>query len=94
MADVFISYSRKDSDFVHRLHDRLAAEGKDVWIDWEDIPPVAEWFGEISAAIEGADTFIFVLSPESVFNGQNKIILGRGHCILDLLRLIAYLATL
>ncbi len=65
MANVFISYSRKDSDFVHRLHDRLAAEGKDVWIDWEDIPPVAEWFSEISAAIEGADSFIFVLSPET-----------------------------
>ncbi len=66
MADVFISYSRKDSDFVRRLHDALSAEDKDVWVDWEDIPPSAEWLSEISAAIERADSFIFVLSPDSV----------------------------
>lgn len=66
MADVFISYSRKDSEFVRRLHDALLTENKEAWVDWEGIPPVAEWFREISAAIEGADTFIFVLSPDSV----------------------------
>ena len=38
MADVFVSYSRKDGAFVHALYDVLAAAGRDVWVDWEDIP--------------------------------------------------------
>jgi len=66
MADVFISYSRRDSGFVHRLHDALSAENKDTWVDWQDIPPTAEWLEEIKSAIEGADSVIIVLSPDSV----------------------------
>ena len=66
MNDVFISYSRKDSDFVRQLHDALSKKDKGVWIDWEGIPPTAEWLSEIHSAIEGANTFIFVLTPDSV----------------------------
>ena len=42
-ADVFISYSRHDGDFVRRLHDALRELGKDPWVDWEDIPATAPW---------------------------------------------------
>lgn len=66
MSDLFISYSRRDRDFVRRLHDALAEEQRDIWVDWEDIPPVAEWLKEISAAIEAAQAFVFVISPDSV----------------------------
>jgi WD40 repeat protein len=66
MSDVFISYSRKDQDFVRRLFDALAAQGRESWVDWEGIPPTADWLAEIYAAIEAADTFIFVVSPDSV----------------------------
>ncbi len=66
MADVFISYSRKDSDFVRRLHTALSADQRDVWVDWEDIPLTANWWREICAAIEAANTFLFVISPDSV----------------------------
>ncbi|MCS6836271.1 MAG: TIR domain-containing protein [Anaerolineae bacterium] len=66
MADVFISYSRRDSDFVRRLHDALAARSRDVWVDWEDIPLSADWWREIRENIEAADTFVFVISPDSV----------------------------
>jgi hypothetical protein len=38
MADVFISYSRQDSDFARQLHAALTNLGRDVWMDWEDIP--------------------------------------------------------
>ena len=51
MADLFISYSRKDGDFVRSLNDALAAVQREVWVDWEDIPASAEWLAEI----EGAD---------------------------------------
>lgn len=66
MADVFISYSRRDADFVRRLHSRLTEAGRNCWVDWEDIPPTAQWLAEIYAAIEAADTFIFVISPDSL----------------------------
>lgn len=65
MTDVFISYSRKDKEFVGRLHEALKARGRDTWIDWHDIPPSAVWFQEIRSAIEAADAILFVISPKS-----------------------------
>jgi TIR domain len=64
--DVFLSYSRKDSDFARRLGEALAARDKEVWADWEDIPATAEWRGEISLGIDAADSFAFVISPDSI----------------------------
>jgi WD40 repeat protein len=66
MADIFISYSRRDRDFVRKFHDALAKLNREAWIDWEDIPPTAEWLNEIYAGIEGTDNFVFVISPESI----------------------------
>jgi WD40 repeat protein len=73
MADVFISYSRKDQDFVRRLHEALAGQGRDTWVDWEGIPPTAEWMKEIHAAIEAADTFVFVISPDATDSETCKL---------------------
>jgi hypothetical protein len=66
MVDVFISYSRRDKIFVQRLHEALVVNGRDTWVDWEDIPLTADWWAEIQEGIEGADSFIFVISPDSV----------------------------
>ena len=33
MADIFISYARKDEAFVRRLFDALEAEDRAVWVD-------------------------------------------------------------
>lgn len=64
-SDVFISYRRKDVDFVKPLVDALHAAGKEVWIDWEDIPPGSVGFtDDIRKGVEGADAFIAVLSPD------------------------------
>ena len=65
-SKVFISYSRKDSDIATRLHTALEAAGQDAWIDWVDIPKSAKWMKEIQAGIESADTFVFVISPDSI----------------------------
>jgi hypothetical protein len=59
VADIFISYSRKDQNFVHRLADALEARDKDVWVDFQDIPPTSEWLKEIYAGIEEADNVVF-----------------------------------
>jgi WD40 repeat protein len=66
MASVFISYSRKDQNVVRKLYDALAAAGRDAWVDWEGIPPSAEWLKEVYTGIEAADNFVFMLSPDSL----------------------------
>jgi WD40 repeat protein len=66
MAEVFISYSRKDKDFVRRLGDALAEHKREAWVDWKDIPLTAEWQQEIFRNIESAGSFLFVISPDSV----------------------------
>jgi WD40 repeat protein len=66
MSDVFISYSRKDKDFVKVLHQALTESKYNAWVDWEDIPLTADWWEEIKAGIERTDTFLFVISPDSM----------------------------
>lgn len=66
MTSVFISYSRKDVDFVRRLNESLDAQERQAWVDWEGIPPTAEWMGEIVGAIDAASAFVFVMTPDSL----------------------------
>jgi len=66
MANVFISYSRKDSEFAKRLTGELQKSDLDYWIDWEGIPPTVDWWKEIEKGIEEADAFVFLISPDSV----------------------------
>src|SRR5208283_6237279 len=70
MTDVFISYSRRDIDFVRRLDGELKRAGRKTWVDWGDIPPTAEWEKEIQTGIETANTFLFVISPHSVVSSK------------------------
>jgi WD40 repeat protein len=65
-SKVLISYSRKDKEFVKKLNDYLDVSGAEAWVDWEGIPPSADWMKEISSAIEASDAFLFVISPDSV----------------------------
>ncbi|MBW4463463.1 MAG: TIR domain-containing protein [Nodosilinea sp. WJT8-NPBG4] len=65
--DVFISYSRSDSDFARRVNDALQAQGKRTWFDQESIAAGTADFGEeIYQGIAASDNFLFILSPRSV----------------------------
>src|SRR5881227_169615 len=64
--EVFISYSRKDKEFVRRLDEELKCRNREAWVDWEGIPPGDTWEKTIYGAIEGTHTFIFVLTPDSI----------------------------
>ncbi len=66
MTDLFISYSRKDQQFVRKLHAIIEEGGRDAWVDWENIPLTAEWLQEIYEGIEASNAFIYVISPDSV----------------------------
>jgi hypothetical protein len=72
MARVFVSYSRKDVPFVRKLSDAVAAQKREAWVDWKDIPSTGEWLREFFPNIEAADNFIFVISPESVASANCK----------------------
>jgi WD40 repeat protein len=63
---VFISYSRKDKPFVQALNDALDRAGVYAWVDWEGIELASDWMETIKDAIQGADAFLFVISPDSL----------------------------
>jgi hypothetical protein len=70
MADIFISYSRKDKAFATKLHEALEVRQRQAWVDLEDIPPSAEWREKIKSGIEGARAFVIVLSPDSIISSE------------------------
>jgi formylglycine-generating enzyme required for sulfatase activity len=65
-ARIFISYSRKDMAFVDRLEAALRSRGFEPRIDRAEIYAFEDWWKRIQALIEGADTVVFVLSPDAV----------------------------
>src|SRR5512138_216437 len=65
MEKIFISYSRKDIDFVRKLAEDLDKAGYDVWWDLTDLQGGDDWPRAIPAAIEASQYFVIVLSPNS-----------------------------
>jgi hypothetical protein len=66
MAQVFISYSRRDLSFVERLTADLKNSGLDVWYDISGISGGSTWRNEIEKAITNSQFVIVVLSPDSI----------------------------
>jgi len=66
VADVFISYSRTDSEFVQRLASSLLELGRSPWVDTVGIPDAEMFPQAIRTAIEESDAFLFVITPASV----------------------------
>ncbi|MDJ0734727.1 MAG: TIR domain-containing protein [Nostocaceae cyanobacterium] len=64
--DVFISYSRADSDLARKLNDSLQIQGKTTWFDQESIASGSDFQQEIYQGINACDNFLFILSPRSV----------------------------
>ncbi len=64
--EVFISYSRADSDFARKLNDALMEVGKLTWFDQESIASGADFQQEIYRGIENCDNFLFIISAKSV----------------------------
>ncbi len=71
MLDIFVSYSRRNLDFVQDLTQALEEQGKAIWFDKKKeplmgIPAGSKWWDEIKHGIEFADNFLIVVSPESM----------------------------
>ncbi|MBI3741212.1 MAG: toll/interleukin-1 receptor domain-containing protein, partial [Chloroflexi bacterium] len=64
-AEIFISYSRKDTEFVVRLTASLETRGIQAWTDQGAIIAGDAWRRQIVDAIETCKVFLVVLSPSS-----------------------------
>jgi hypothetical protein len=65
MAEVFISYGRKDADLVAPIKARLDELGVDTWID-RDIPTGERYRQVIRSKLKDAKAVIVCWSPEAV----------------------------
>ncbi|MEZ2303144.1 MAG: TIR domain-containing protein [Microcoleus sp.] len=64
--DVFISYSRADSDLARKLNNELQLQGKTTWFDQESIASGSDFAREIEQGIQSSDNFLFILSPQAI----------------------------
>lgn len=65
-TNVFISYSRRDSEAADRLHAALLQEGFNPYLDKHDIAAGEDWKARLGGLIESADTMVFLISPDSI----------------------------
>lgn len=74
MGYIFISYSHKDKEYVHKLKDALQNEGFDSWID-DSIDYGDEWVKTIQKQLDGCDAFVLVMSKNSFesYMVQNEV---------------------
>ena len=71
-TEVFVSYSRKNSDFVRRLNEELQFNGKTTWFDQDSIASASDFQQEIYKGIESSDNFLFIITPSSVHSPYCK----------------------
>ena len=61
--DVFISYSRSDSQVAEQLYKTLTAQGKRVWYDKYNLTDGGLFMDEIRQAIKTSTYFVPILTP-------------------------------
>ena len=78
MSHIFISYSHKDKEYVHKLQEALQTEGFDAWIDGR-IDYGDEWLKVIQKNLDECDAFIIVMSKNSFSSDmvQNEVTRAR-----------------
>ncbi len=64
MGHIFISYSHKDKDYVHKLQEELLKQSFNVWID-DRIDYGTRWPKVIQDHLDDCDAFIVIVSENS-----------------------------
>lgn len=65
MSHIFLSYSRKDTDFMIRLRGHLRANAFEVWTDDRLEPGTPDWVRAIEQAIRESRCMVVILSPDA-----------------------------
>jgi hypothetical protein len=74
--DIFISYSRANTDFARDLYAKLQALGFTLWRARNDMEGGDDWWRQIQEAIENVDTMILVLSPRAL---ESRVVSEEWH---------------
>src|SRR5919106_3178131 len=90
MAQIFISYSRKDESFAQRLAQALTEQKRECWLDRKDIEFTADWKQRVLRGIEDANAFCCVLSPDyaasTVCREETEHAVAQNKRLIPLLR--------
>lgn len=68
--NIFLSYASEQRELAEALCLGLRGDGHEVFFDRESLPASGNYIARISAEIERADLFVFLVSPESVTVGR------------------------
>ncbi|MGA7193841.1 MAG: toll/interleukin-1 receptor domain-containing protein, partial [Anaerolineales bacterium] len=74
MGHIFISYSHKDKEYVHKLQAALQDEGFDIWVD-DRIDYGTIWPKVIQDQLDSSDALILIMTSNSFesFWVQNEL---------------------
>lgn len=70
LMKIFLSYASEDRPAATAIQLALRAQGHKVFFDREDLPPGDEYDARIRQAIENADLFLFLISPQALDSGS------------------------
>ncbi|MBC8099530.1 MAG: toll/interleukin-1 receptor domain-containing protein, partial [Armatimonadetes bacterium] len=86
MTHAFISYSRKDSDFVERLERALSELGILLWRDVHSIPGGSKWYRRIEDGLKASYAMIYVdTDPANTSDWVDKEYLYAEHLQLPII---------
>ena len=81
MADIFLSYSRKDSEVMKQVNQHLTSRGFSVWTDEGLSVGTPDWQAAIEVEIEKAKGFVVILSPSHCVN-YIAIPIQKSHAVV------------
>lgn len=67
---IFLSYASERREIAEPIAFSLRSRGFDVFLDRDDLPAGRSFDEQIERAIDAADLFIFLISPESIDRGR------------------------
>ena len=82
-SSIYISYCRKDKSFVKALYDGLTVDGREVFVEWEDVAAAAseaEQFEEIKESMFFGDYICYI--PQSLC-AMHSVACARSPPCLD-----------
>ncbi|HEX6035942.1 MAG TPA: TIR domain-containing protein, partial [Anaerolineales bacterium] len=79
MAQVFTSYSRRDTETVDTIVEKMSQAGISVWLDRSDIKAGNTWRVQIVKAIDTCQAFVLMLSPHSAASDNVRREIDLSH---------------
>lgn len=77
---LYISYSNKDKELVHKLVEDIKDKGLEVWYDENLVEPGNEYQSKLTEGLQNADAVLVLITPNSISSSyvMNEMGLARG----------------